>query len=147
MIAILFLLLISSSINTNTLEDRFDEALISIREADRVGADISELVERFNTALLLNEEIEKGKFNSCSSYYECKDKIDNILSSVINDARALKETYKDSQGDQRLAIFVIYVPLISLASAFASVFIYDKWERYKIKKFLSMHIKIKDEPR
>jgi len=130
----------STSITTSA-----EIAFKSINQAQLAGADVSDLVKRFNTALDLIDRSEKSMFDSCSSNKDCNDKAITMFVEITNDAHFLKEQVKDLASFQKLVNLGIYTPLSAFVTSVAGYWSFKAWKSHNARRFLEMEIKVKEK--
>lgn len=130
----------SRSINTSA-----DIAFKSINQAQLAGADVSDLVKRFNTALDLIDQAEESRFDSCSSYKDCTDRSLTMFVEITNDAHFLKEQVKDLANLHNLVNLGIYAPVSAFVTSVAGYWSFKTWKSHNARRFLDMEIKVKEK--
>jgi hypothetical protein len=129
--------------NMVSVNDLFNLAFSNMRKAESSGADISELIRKFNEASDLLQQAKTTNFESCSSDNGCIDRANASLLSIINNSRFLEEQAQNSSNYQKMLIFAFYAPLGAFVASAASIFIYSRWNLYRVRKFLDMEIEVK----
>jgi len=126
-----------------TVTTSLDSVIMSIRDAELAGADVSDLTNRFNIALNLKEQADKSTFNSCSSREDCIERANIKLVKIIKDAELLKEHTKVESEFQTLIGFTIYAPLTAFATSIVGYCSFKGWRSYQVKRYLAMEIRKK----
>jgi hypothetical protein len=146
----LYLLLLSNSVdinltvNNNMTEPSVDSAFDNIKQAESAGADISNLVERFNNALELLHQAQISSSNkSCSSYTNCVADAQEIFSQISNESASFREHAGRDFYYNVVGIFALYAPLGAFLISFFTLYSYKSWKSYQIKKFLDLEIREK----
>ena len=151
LVSIFFLLIANNSTNIvieNHMVTTFksaDLALTGIQDAERNGAEISPLVERFNTALGLIEQANTSKYTTCFGYDNCLDSATTIFNSISKDSVILKDEANRMSGYMNVIVMGIYLPLISFFSLLFIFYLYKAWKSFQKDKFLNMQIKERSE--
>ena len=122
-----------------------DLATKSIKDAELAGADVSDLVKGFNTALDLINQADRSKFDSCSSHEDCHQKAMMIFMKITADAPLLKERAEASSSLQKLVSLTVYAPITAFAASLVGYSSYKAWKDLQLKKFLRMEVRIKEE--
>ena len=117
----------------------------SIKDAELAGADLSDLVKGFNTALDLINQADRSKFDSCSSHEDCHQKAMMIFMKITADAHLLKERAEASSSLQKLVSLTIYAPITAFVTSLVGYSSYKAWKDLQLKKFLRMEVRIKEE--
>ena len=105
----LYLLLLSNSVDinltvNNMTQPSVDTAFDNIRQAEIAGADVSNLVERFNYALeLLHQGQISSSNKSCSSYTNCVADAQEIFSQITNESASYREHAGRGRRNRRRA--------------------------------------------
>ncbi len=132
-IILLVLLMNANNMNVDVVTNL---AIESIKDAEKNGADVSELIGRFNKAnSLLMDECDEA----------CMTNYNSMLESIINDAKILKEKNNEQRMMTSILVFGIYVPITVLGLSIVVVYIYNFVEEYNIRKFMNMEIEYKDD--
>jgi hypothetical protein len=144
----LYLLLLSNSIdinltaNNNMTQTSVDTAFDNMKQAESAGADVSNLVERFNDALELLHQAQISGFNkSCSSYTNCIADAQEIFSQITNESASYREHAGRDFYYNVFGIFALYAPLGAFLISFFGLYSYKSWKSYQIKKFLDLEIR------
>ena len=143
----LFFLLIannSNSVMENHMTAAYksaDLALRNIQDAERTGADISILIEKFNAALGLMEQANTKNHATCFSYDNCLDSATSILNSISKDSEFLKDEANRLSGYKNVTVIGIYVPSIAFFSLLFAFHLYKTWKSFQRDRFLKMQIK------
>ncbi len=150
LVSIFFLLIANNSNivmeNHMTAADKSaDLALKGIQDAERYGADITALTERFNKALGLIEQANTSKYTTCSGYDNCLDGAITILDSISKDSVILKDDANRLSNYKDIAITEISLSLIAFLSLLFIFYLYNKWKSFQKDKFLDMQIKERRE--
>jgi hypothetical protein len=145
----LYLLLLSNSVDinltvNNMTQPSVDTAFDNIRQAEIAGADVSNLVERFNYALeLLHQGQISSSNKSCSSYTNCVADAQEIFSQITNESASYREHAGRDFYYNVVGIFALYAPLGAFLISFFGLYSYKSWKSYQIKKFLDLEIREK----
>lgn len=115
-------------------------ALRAINEADGEGADVSELVARYNNALALLRQPESSDLASCQSIDECKNSAEKMFISIAEDAVALKEQEKQHWYND-IILYEVYAIIGSFLVSFFGVHFYNVWRAQKLEQFLAMELR------
>lgn len=118
-----------------------DLALKGIQDAERSGADISMLIEKFNAAVGLIEEANTKNYVTCSGYNSCLDSAVTILNSISKDSAFLKDEANRLSGSKDVTVMGIYLPLMAFFSLLFAFYLYKTWKSVQREKFLNMLIK------
>lgn len=137
MIVITILFLLISGIVLDELPNEFTETLKNIRNAESNGADVKDLVDKYNRALSILNEINSNEFVSCPSYDICMEEINNILEE-INNANLVNKQASD------LSIF-IYAIIAAVIASFVLTFSYKILVYYRTRNFMMKRIRIKED--
>jgi hypothetical protein len=144
----LYLLLLSNSAdinltaNNNMTQTSVDTAFDNMKQAESAGADVSNLVERFNDALGLLHQAQISSFNkSCSSYTNCIADAQEIFSQITNESASYREHAGRDFYYNVFGIFALYAPLGAFLISFFGLYSYKSWKSYQIKKFLDLEIR------
>ena len=150
-LASIFLLLIANNSNI-VMENHMatalksaDLALRDIQDAERNGAEISPLIEKFNTALGLIEQANTSKYATCFGYDNCLDSATNIFNSISKDSVILKDEANRLFSYMNVIVMGIYLPLIAFSSLLFIFYLYKTWKSFQKDKFLNMQIKERRE--
>ncbi len=123
-------------IDDTNLSSSINSAIIAIREADSVGADTSDLTSRLNNAL---EEAQSLGPDSCGSSDECTNNLNEIVKSIANDAKILKDNANVASNIQ-----IVIATACAIAGAFAgsyfAIYCYSWWKSSQLRRFLDMEI-------
>lgn len=122
-----------------------DLALRDIRDAERNGAEISPLIEKFNTALGLIEQANTSKYVTCFGYDNCLDNATTIFNSISKDSDILKGEANRISGYTNVIVMGIYLPLFTFFSLLFIFYLYKSWKSFQKDKFLNMQIKERRE--
>jgi len=147
----IFFLMIANNSNiviedhTATAFKSADLALSGIQDAERNGAEISPLIEKFNTALGLIEQANTSKYTTCFSYDSCLDSATTIFNSISNDSVILKEKANSTSGYLNVIVMGIFLSLIAFFSLLFIFYLYKSWKSFQKDKFLDMQIKERRE--
>ena len=151
LISIFFLLMANNSTNI-VMENHMaivfksaDLALTSIQDAERNGAQISPLVEKFNTALGLIEQANTSKYATCFGYDDCLDSATTIFNSISKDSVILKDEANRISGYSNVIVMGVFLPLIAFFSLLSIFYLYKTWKSFQKDKFLNMQIKERRE--
>ncbi|GIU71711.1 MAG: hypothetical protein KatS3mg003_1190 [Candidatus Nitrosocaldaceae archaeon] len=137
MIVLTILILLVSGIILDELPDEFTETLKNIRNAESNGADVKDLVEKYNRALSILNEINSNEFVSCPSYDICMEEINNILEEINN-------VNLPSKQATDLSIF-IYAIIAAIIASFALTLSYKMLVYYRTRNFMMKRIRIKED--
>jgi hypothetical protein len=132
----------------NHMETAFksaDLALSGIQDAERNGAEISPLIEKFNTALGLIEQANTSKYATCFGYDNCLDSATTIFNSISKDSVILKDEANRLSDYKNLIVMGICLPLIAFFSLLFIFYLYKTWKSFQKDKFLNMQIKERRE--
>ena len=122
-----------------------DLALRDIRDAERNGAEISPLIEKFNTALGLIEQANTSKYATCFGYDNCLDSATNTFNSISKDSVILKDEANTLSSYMNVIVMGIYLSLIVFSSLLFIFYLYNTWKSFQKDKFLNMQIKERRE--
>lgn len=117
-----------------------NEALKSIKNAEASNADVSDLVERFNVAIDLQEQAERGSYQSCPSYNECIVESNRIMLSIVEDSAVVGNQVTLRSEQANAMIFTVYVPIGSFALSILIVVTYRAWASRRSKSYQGMDI-------
>lgn len=117
-----------------------NQALKSIKNAEASGADVSALVQRFNIAIDLQEQAERGVYKSCSSYNDCIVQSNSMMLSIVEDSSLMGNQLTARMEQSNAMTFTVYVPLGSFALSVAIVLIYRAWMSRRSKRYQGMDI-------
>jgi hypothetical protein len=117
-----------------------NQALKSIKSAEVAGADVSELVRRFNVALDLQRQAERGNLDSCSSYDQCIIEANNMMLAIVEDATLLGKQATAKNEQANVMTFTVYVPLGSFVASILFVALYRAWQSRREKSYQEMDI-------
>lgn len=117
-----------------------NQALRSIKSAEAAGADVSDLIARFNVAIDLQQQAENGSYKDCPSYNECIVRSNNMLLTIVEDATTLGNQATSSTEQAKLMMFTVYVPFGSFAASLGIVLIYKAWQDRRSKRYQKMDI-------
>jgi hypothetical protein len=150
LVSIFFLLIANNSniVMENHMETAFksaDLALSGIQDAERNGAEISPLIEKFNTALGLIEQANTSKYATCFGYDNCLDSATTIFNSISKDSVILKDEANRLSDYKNLIVMGICLPLIAFFSLLFIFYLYKTWKSFQNDKFLNMQIKERRE--
>ena len=146
LVSIFFLLIANNSniVIENHMATAFksaDLALSGIQDAERNGAEISPLIEKFNTALGLIEQANTSKYATCFGYDSCLDSAVTILNSISKDSAFLKDEANRLSGYKNVTVMGLYLPLMAFFSLLFAFYLYKTWKSYQRDRFLNMQIK------
>jgi hypothetical protein len=122
-----------------------DLALRDIQDAERNGAEISLLIEKFNTALGLIEQANTSKYATCLGYDNCLDSATTIFNSISEDSLILKDEANRLSSYTNVIVIGIYLPLSAFFSLLFIFYLYKTWKSVQKDKFLNMQIKERRE--
>ncbi|MDQ3562338.1 MAG: hypothetical protein M3382_05005 [Thermoproteota archaeon] len=122
-----------------------DLALRDIQDAERNGAEISPLIEKFNTALALIEQANTSKYVTCFGYDNCLDNATAIFNSISKDSDILEGEANRISGYMNVIVMGICLPLISFFSLLFIFYLYKTWRSFQKDRFLNMQIKERSE--
>jgi hypothetical protein len=122
-----------------------DLALKGIQDAERYGADISILTEKFNKALGLIEQANTSNYVTCFGYDNCLDSAITIFNSISKDSVILKDETNRLSGYKNATVMGICLPLITFFSLLFIFYLYKTWKSFQKDKFLNMQIKERRE--
>ena len=150
LVSIFFLLIANNSniVMENHMATAFksaDLALSGIQDAERNGAEISPLIEKFNTALGLIEQANTSKYATCFGYDNCLDSATTIFNSISKDSVILKDEANRLSDYKNLIVMGICLPLIAFFSLLFIFYLYKTWKSFQNDKFLNMQIKERRE--
>jgi hypothetical protein len=117
-----------------------DQALKSINSAEAAGADVTELVARFNVAIDLQRQAERATYTSCSSYDVCIVQANNMMLSVVEDASILANQAVAKREQANVMTFTVYVPIGSFVISIVIVVLYRAWQSRRSKRYQEMDI-------
>lgn len=117
-----------------------NQALRSIKSAEAAGADVSDLVARFDIAIDLQQQAENGSYKDCPSYNECIVRSNDMLLSIVEDATTLGNQATSRNEQWKLMMFTVYVPLGSFVLSLAIVLFYRAWQNRRSKAYQEMDI-------
>jgi hypothetical protein len=147
----IFFLLIANNSNIpmeNHIATAFksaDLALSGIQDAERNGAEVSPLIEKFNTALGLIEQANTSNYFTCFGYDDCLDSAVTIFNSISKDSTILKDEANRISSYKNFTVMGIYLPLIAFFSLLFIFYLYKSWKSFQKEKFLNMQIKERRE--
>jgi hypothetical protein len=151
LVSIFFLLIANNSNNIvmeNPMATTFesaDLALKDIQDAERNGADISILTEKFNKALGLIEQANTSDYVTCFGYGNCLDGAITIFNSISKDSVILKDEANMLSISNNVFVMGIILPLIAFFSLLFIFYLYKTWKSFQQDKFLNMQIKERRE--
>lgn len=122
-----------------------NQALRSIKSAEAAGADISDLIARFNVAIDLQQQAERGTYESCPSYNECIVLSNTMLLSIVEDATTAGNSATSRNEQAKLLMFTVYVPAGSFVASVAIVVTYRAWQSRRAKRYQRMDIYARKE--
>jgi hypothetical protein len=122
-----------------------DLALSGIQDAERNGAEVSPLIEKFNTALGLIEQANTSNYFTCFGYDDCLDSAVTIFNSISKDSTILKDEANRLSSYKNVTVMGIYLPLIAFFSLLFIFYLYHSWKSFQKDKFLNMQIKERRE--
>jgi hypothetical protein len=135
----------SANRTINDAQDSIYLAYTSIAQADQAGGDVSNLVDRLNTAIrLLEEAKESYGEEDYSTAYEKAIEAKNIAETVKTDADDLKARANFTRISQMIIIPIVIVLVI----IFGFIFLKRGWkwlERKADEEFLEMEVALTDE--
>ena len=117
-----------------------NQALKSIKTAEAADADVSGLVDRFNVAIDLQEQAQRGVYQSCSSYNECIVQSNSMMLSIVEDSSLMGNQLTARMEQSNAMTFTVYIPLGSFAISVAIVLTYRAWESRRSKRYQGMDI-------
>ena len=117
-----------------------NQALKSIKSAEVAGADVSDLVARFNSALDLQKQAEKGTYVTCPSYDQCVIASNDMMLAIVEDATAVGQQAAARNEQANVMTFTVYVPLGSFAVSILIVVIYRAWQSRRAKSYQEMDV-------
>jgi hypothetical protein len=117
-----------------------NQALKSIKSAEAAGADVSDLVARFNVALSLQKEAERGNYVSCSSYDQCIVASNSMMLAIVEDATLVGNQATARNEQANVMTFTLFVPLGSFAASILIVIIYKSWQSRRAKSYQEMDV-------
>ena len=123
-----------------TTLDSTTVAMNAIQQAGSAGADVSELVGRFNSAIGILEQAESSNFNSCGSRDECVQTANAMFVSIAQDATVLKEQ-SDMEANVKLIVSLLFSVLAAFIISLLGLSLYRLAHYYSIRKFLDMEIR------
>ena len=144
----IYLLLLSNSVDinqpvNNITQTSVESAFNNIRQAEIAGADVSNLVVRFNDALKLLQQTQQSPSRSCSSNSNCIGDAHEIFSSIISASATNREHAEHNSYNKIIMTFAIYAPLGAFMISLFALYSYKSWRSYQIKKLLGLEIKKK----
>jgi hypothetical protein len=150
LVSIFFLLIANNSniVMENHITTAYksaDLALEGIQDAERYGADISVLTEKFNKALGLIEQANTSNYVTCFGYDNCLDSAITIFNSISKDSVILKDEANRLSGYRNVTVMGIGLPLIAFFSLLFIFYLYKTWKSLQKDKFLNMQIKERRE--
>jgi hypothetical protein len=117
-----------------------NQALKSIKSAEAAGADVSELVIRFNVALDLQRQAERDNYDSCTSYDQCIINANDMMLAIVEEATLLGKQATAKNEQANVMTFTVYVPLGSFAASILIVSLYRAWQSRRAKSYQGMDI-------
>ena len=117
-----------------------NQALKSIKSAEAAGADVSDLVARFNVALDLQKEAELGNYVSCPSYDQCIVASNNMMLAIVEDATNVGNQATARNEQANVMTFTVYVPLGSFVASLLIVITYRAWQSRRAKSYQGMDV-------
>jgi len=143
---LLLLLLVNNTRYSNALETSMPKsaasALDGIQQAEASGAEVSELINRFNNAMDLLEQAETSDFRSCNSYDECIQSADKMFVDIANDA-AMSKQQTENLKNEEVASSVLYAIIVAFVISFLALSLYRLGKQYQMQRFLDMEIREK----
>jgi hypothetical protein len=143
----IFFLLIANNSNI-VMESRMtaiyesaDLALKGIQDAERYEADVSILIEKFNTAIGLIEQANTSQYVTCFGFVNCLDNAITIFSSISKESEGLKNEANRLSDYRDFTVMGIYLPLIAFFSLLFIFYLYKTWKSFQKNNFLNMQIK------
>ena len=118
-----------------------DLAFKEIQDAERSGADISTLIEKFNAAVGLMQQANTNNYATCFGYDSCLDSAVSIFNSIIKDSIFLKDEAIRQSGYKNVTVMGIYLPLMAFFSLLFAFYLYKTWKSFQRERFLNMQIK------
>jgi hypothetical protein len=117
-----------------------NQALKSIKSAEAAGADVSDLVARFNSALDLQKQAEMGNFVTCPSYDQCIIASNNMMLAIVEDATVVGNQATARNEQANVMTFTVFVPLGAFAASLLIVIIYRAWQSRRAKSYQEMNV-------
>src|SRR5215210_6063913 len=111
-----------------TAYESADLALKGIQDAERYGADISILAEKFNKALGLIEQPNSSNYTTCFGYDNCLDSAITIFNSISKDSVILKDEANRLSGYENVIVMGICLPLIAFFLLLLIFYLYRTWK-------------------
>ncbi|MEM0446886.1 MAG: hypothetical protein QW248_05275 [Candidatus Nitrosocaldus sp.] len=138
------------AVHASDTDDLVHQALVSIREADSVGADTSHLVARLNDALNLIRQAERtdgsGSEESCPSRDECIVTATGMLNSITDEAIKLHEQKVKENTNRFYINMLVYAPIGAIASSAISAILYVSMKSYMQARMMEMDVReVKEE--
>ena len=127
------------------LEDKVNDALIAIRDADSVGADTKYLVDRLNNILNLIKEVDDGSLKSCLSKDECIAKVNSEIDALINESRILKETTASKNLNTLAMNMLVYAPIAGFIASLVITILYTNLKDYLKRRIMEMEVRRVEE--
>ena len=117
-----------------------NQALKSIKSAEAAGADVSNLIDRFNVALDLQRQAERGDYSTCATYDGCIIEANNMMLTIVEEATVLGNQATARSEQANVMIFTVYVPLGSFVASILIVVVYREWQSRRAKRYQGMDI-------
>jgi hypothetical protein len=117
-----------------------NQALKSIKSAEAAGADVSDLVARFNSALDLQKQAEMGNYATCPSYDQCIIASNNMMLAIVEDATVVGNQATARNEQANVMTFTVFVPLGAFAASLLIVIIYRAWQSRRAKSYQEMNV-------
>ncbi len=115
-------------------------ALDDITEAVSAEADVTNLIERFNTGLDIVRDKEISQFVMCSEP-DCVTKGSEMFASISYDSASLKATARERSNYEKVIRFAVYAPVGAFITSFSTLYAYNSWKTRQIGRFLDMEIR------
>lgn len=117
-----------------------EQALKSIKSAEAAGADVSDVIARFNIALDLQRQAERGTFTSCPSYDECIVQANDMMLAIVDDSSSLANQATAKNQQANVMMFTVYVPFGSFGASVLIVVVYRAWQHRRSERYQEMDI-------
>jgi hypothetical protein len=124
-----------SAARTLPLSSAVAYAFEGIRQAEAAGADVSNIIDRFNSALDLERQAGTLEYESCASNNsDCVHVAKGIFQSIIEESQLLKQNAEQMSTLSALMIFIVYVPVGAFAVSLAVFYSYKALNSRKLRK-------------
>ena len=127
------------------LHARQASALEALRSAENDGANVTDLVYKYNSALSLLEQDGNYNDTACYSNYSCSQRVQagDILDSVTSESTKLRDLAQESNQTKEIDL-LITAAVFSVGIAFGITFLWSAWKKALRNQFLRMEVRRKD---